>query len=389
MIAWLARHRAPLALTALLLAGAIISQSVAERSQPGPALSSRDAGDTGALATFLWLERLGYDVGRVEHGGAALDSTQLLFLLHPIRGYAQDEAQSLLDWVRRGGVLVYAPSATQVSALEPTPNREPLASGLDIAPRFGPSIQTATATLPFFTAPPARDFRLDTFLAFELGDPAWVPLIEQDGRTYAATRQLGSGQVYAISGASLFANNHVADRDNPAFVLNVLAHHPAVHTVGFEEDHHNLLATPDLTDAMRDSPWGWAVWYAVLGTFLFLLWGGRRFGPALVAERGPRRSTGEYVEAFSGLLQRARAGAWVQEQYARLVRHRLARLLAVRADLPAAELARLVGERHPIDESALAAQLAALDGPPLGDRSLLGEVRAVEGTLRNLRGWES
>jgi hypothetical protein len=73
---------------------------------------------------------------------------------------------------------------------------------------------------------------------------------------------------------------------------------------------------------------------------------------------------------------------WVQQQYAGLLRRRLARLLGVRADLPGEDLARLLAERRPVDREELAGHLAALDGPPLGQRALLTHVRAVEQILR-------
>jgi hypothetical protein len=75
----------------------------------------------------------------------------------------------------------------------------------------------------------------------------------------------------------------------------------------------------------------------------------------------------------------------VQEQYAGLVRRRLARELAVRADLSVEDLARLLGERRSVDAPALAAQLRALEGPPLGQRALLHTVRSIEQMLRQDR----
>jgi hypothetical protein len=183
----------------------------------------------------------------------------------------------------------------------------------------------------------------------------------------------------------LFSNLGIAAQDNEAFVLNILARHPGRRAAAFEEYHHTVLERPDLADTIRTSPWGWSLIYAALIGGIFLVWGGRRFGPALVQERVMARSGGDYVVAFAGLLQKARAVGWVQEQYAGLVRRRLARELAVRADLSVDDLARLLGERRNVDAPALTEQLRALEGPPLGQRALLHTVRSVEQMLRQDR----
>jgi hypothetical protein len=234
----------------------------------------------------------------------------------------------------------------------------------------------------FFTTPPATSFSVNTRWALDTRGDDWVPLVQEGDRVLAATRQLGEGRVYAVTSEALFSNAAIAERDNAAFVSNVLARAPDPQTIAFEEAHHRPIEAPDLVSVMRVSPWGWAIGYAALLTFGFLAWGGRRFGPAVVPASLPPRSSGEYINAFAGLLQRARATDWLQKRYAALVRRRIATRLGVRADLPVDELARLLAERQPIDRAALAADLGALEGGPLGERSLLSLVRSVEEAIR-------
>lgn len=392
MIRFLNRHRASLVLSLLLVGGAICAELVAQRSGTGPgapALSSRDAGPTGALALALWLEKLGYDVRRIEGTEAwPLESDEVLFILRPRRGFDRAEAQGILEWVRRGGVLIYVPSP--VVRMDPASGRggDGLADELKVESRFGPLVEQAAPSFPFFSAPPASRFAVKSQRAFQLEDDAWVPLIEDGGRVFAAVRQLGQGRVYASVSEALFANEGIGQQDNQTFVLNVLAHHPAQHGIAIEEAHHAMFEAPDIIAIMRSSPWGWATVYAALVSFGFVVWGGRRFGPAVVPASLPGRSGGEYVTAFAGLLQRARAANWAQAQYARLLRRRLARTLGVRADVPAADLAGLLAERWPVDAPALAQHLAAVDGPPVGERGLLTHVRALEEMLRVVRGRE-
>ena len=404
MIGPLKRNRAGLFLALLPLVGAVLGTIAAERNGSGPTqppLSSQSASPNGALALALWLNRLGYQVETIQGEQSVPDATiKLAFVLEPSDPFSRDDAQAILDWVRRGGTLVYVlpPFSTRLTAGE-AGARGGLAGQLQIEVRYGVGLppsgcngaapcgspDSITPAFPFFTSPVARNFWVDDAWALDLRNDSWAPLIQRTsgGKSapVAATRALGSGRVYAVASSAFFSNLGIDRRDNADFLLNILSRTSAT-TVGFDEYHHGVTAAPDLLSAARRSPWGWAIAYAAVVSFLFAVWAGRRFGPAVVPERGPGRSGGEYVSAFAGLLQRQRGAAvWAQEQLARLIRRRLSREHGVRADLPAGELARVVAERQPIDPVALAKGLSALDGPSLGERELLTRLRDLEQIL--------
>ena len=388
MIRLLARHRAALILGALLVAGAVAAQLIGERTNAGgPPLVSRDSSPTGALALALWLERLGYGVDRLETGSQPeLQSGSILFVLEPIRSFSRLEGEATLSWVRRGGVLVYVPSVRSAfSQVSPGLSADVLNDELGITVRFRSLIEETSDPMPFFTAPPASTFALHTREALDLRDDAWAPLIADGDQVIAASRPLDAGRVYVAAADALFANRGIGERDNFAFVLNVLAQHPEVRTVMLEEAHHAAAESPGLMDEMRARPWGWAVIYATLLTMLFLFWAGRRFGPAVVVPREPARSTGEYVVAFGGLLQRARAVDWVQRQLAGSLRRRLSRLLGVRADAPASDIAQVFADRYGGDRQHLTTGLTALEGGPLGERQLLSKIREIESLMRRTK----
>ncbi|HUX88112.1 MAG TPA: DUF4350 domain-containing protein [Chloroflexota bacterium] len=404
MIGLLRRNRAGVFLILLLVIGAVLGTIADERNSSGPAqppLSSTDAGPGGALALALWLERLGYGVERIQGEQSVPDaSIDLAFVLDPSDPFSRQDAQAMLNWVRRGGTLVYVlpPFPIQFTDGASTAGTS-LADQLRIGVRYGAGLPPAgcrdatpcgspdsvTPTFPFFRSPAARSFWVDDAWALDLSDDSWIPLIlrTSGGKSapVVATRAFGSGRVYAFASGAFFSNRGIDQRDNAAFLLNLLAR-TRVTTVAFDEYHHGITAAPDLLSTARRSPWGWAIAYAAIVGFFFAAWGGRRFGPAIVPERPVGRSGGEYVSAFAGLLQRQRGAAtWAQEQLARLIRRRLAREHAVPADLPASELARVVAERQPIDAVALANALGALDGPSLGEPALLTCLRDLEHTL--------
>jgi hypothetical protein len=396
------RGRPAILLLALLVLGAVLAQ-LAAGSGPtgGPPLASDDAGPTGALALSLWIARLGYPVRRLSGTRATPDDgVRVLFVLDPTRRFTRAESTALLDWVRRGGTLVYFPGIVpsfRDAAFAPDDGLgADLGASLRLPPLAdgsGSPVRSLPPAFPaFFAAPAPTRFDVRVVGGLDLRGESWAPLAVDasaaPARTIAATEALGRGRVVAAASASFFANGEIGAADNAALVLNALARVPTGATVDFDEYHHGDVAAPDLVHAMRDAPWGWAIGYAALLTFLFALWGGRRFGPPLVPDAAPGRSAADYVTSFAGLLQR-RGGkdaiGWAQRRYASQVRRRLARARGLRPDLPAADLARLVAERRPIDPAALAAHLIALDGPPLGERALLRRMRELETMMRELR----
>jgi Domain of unknown function (DUF4350) len=402
VIEFLRRNRATIALVLLLVIGAIIAQVAADRdaSQRGEAvLSSRDASPRGSLALALWLERLGYRVSQLAGAVSTPDDTiRYLFVLRPTTRLTQTEARAIVNWVRRGGTLVYVPSLIPTFGATGVDVGDGLGSELDVALQVASGASTATPrsaapVLPFFTSPAGSSFVVADTGALTLGADAWVPLLQVPtagpAQIVAAERRYGAGRAYAVASAGFFDNAHLANADNAALVLNLLARGAEERVVAFDEYHHGEIAATDLASVVRASPWGWAMIYATLVTLLFGLWSGRRFGPPLARESLPGRSAADYVTSFAGLLQRSpgsrgAAVAWAQAQYARLVRRELARAHGIRADLPAGDLASRLAERRPIDPTALAEHLTALDGPPLGQRQLLAELRQLEPILRTL-----
>jgi hypothetical protein len=396
------RNRATIALVLLLAIGAVIAQVAANRDaaqRGGTILSSRDASPRGSLALALWLERLGYRVSQLAGAASTPDDTiRYLFVLRPTTRVTQTEARAVINWVRRGGTLVYVPSLVPTFGATGVDVGDGLGGELDVALKLASGANAATPrsaapVLPFFTSPAGLSFVVADTGALGLGSDAWVPILEVPtavpAQVVAAERRYGAGRAYAVASESFFDNAHLANADNAALVLNLLARGAGERVVAFDEYHHGEIAAPDLASAARASPWGWAVIYAALVTFLFALWSGRRFGPPLARERSPGRSAADYVTSFAGLLQRSpgsrgAAVAWAQAQYARLVRRELARAHGIRADLPAGDLARRLAERRPIDPIALAKHLTALDGPPLGQKQLLAELRQLEPILRTL-----
>lgn len=381
------RRRALLLLVGLVALSGFLAQLAAGERRSSGFLDSRSEAPTGALGLYRWLEALDYRVER-NRPADALGATDLLLLLSPARALDRREAQALLGWVERGGVLVYHPAEFNPFAQVSTPSsaQEPLVQELGL--RVELSGQTAGRPLfPFFTAPPASRFELGKQgVTLRLEEPEWTPLVGPDRagsrpQAHVAARKLGKGWVYVSAEPAFFTNESIAKADNAALMLNLLARHRP-HRVVFDEVHRTEMPPPDLLSAMRAEPWGWGVIYGSALTFGFVVWGGRRFGPAVVPEREPARSAGDYVTAFASMIQRARATDWTQRQLAGLFHRRLARRLGVPAGRPSQELARRYAERWPERGDAMASALTRLETARLNERQLLQEVRTLEELLQ-------
>jgi hypothetical protein len=393
VISTVRRHPTTIALIALLVVGAIIAQVASEQDQShrsGPSLVSTDAGPNGALALALWLEQLGYRLERPATAGAApADTVRYLFILRPVQRVSDDDGRSIVEWVRRGGTLVYVPSLVTSGGVTPFESGDGLDRRLGLSPTplvLGDVRQQLAPSFPFFSAPPASTFQVVASFALHPMAADWIPLVEVEQsdrrQVLVARRQFGAGQAIAIGSDDFLANAHLGDADNRALILNVLARGSAPRVAAFDEFHHGETLPRDLIVAARTSPWGWAFGYLCVICFAFAIWSGRRFGPPIVRQRVPGRSSGDYVSAFAGLLHRgtvhSQANAWAQTQLNRLIRRTLARSQGVRSDLPAMDLAQLVASRRPIDPDALSERLQQLAGPPLKESALLEVVRTLE-----------
>ncbi|HZT07035.1 MAG TPA: DUF4350 domain-containing protein [Chloroflexota bacterium] len=382
MRSWLGAHRAILVLAGFLLIGALVGQVVSERvsDREEPKLTSTDAQRDGALALALLVERLGYRVQRLDHSSDALDgSAGALFVLWPVRPFEEAETSGLVNWVESGGVLVYLPAPGLAATGIGQGSQDALSRQLEI--RLTPVPWTESARSTPGLMPAESVFAVASSWALELGNDAWVPLLAEEGRVFGAARGLGTGRVYVASSDALFANQSIATDANATFAVHAVAQIPRSKSVVFEESHHAPSAAQNLTSAARTSPWGWAIGYTALMSFFFALWGGRRFGPPIAAVPSPARSSGEYVTALAGLLQRARATTWIQKRYAAQVRRRIAHLIGVRADLPSRALADLLAQRNPVDASRLAEDLEVLGSGALSEGALLDRAREIERML--------
>jgi hypothetical protein len=370
---------------ALILFVALGPSRQPSSSAPSEATTHSSA-DEGALALYSWVQALGYSARRLEYRAFALDEQDAaLVIINPTERIDRTQSRAMLDWVERGGTLIFADDS---SALFGPANA--LLAELDVETTVYSTTATITRAAPAQPAldqPPldAAPVRTDRKLIFRSND--YVKLIGTPDATVVAGIKRGSGYIYLSAAAYPFTNAGLRDEANAALALNMLRRVPAGGRVLFDEYHHGYFTPPSTTRLLFGSPWGWAAAYATLALALYLILSGRRFGqPVPLREEIARRSSAEYVESMADLFQRGGKRAYILGHYHAAFKRRLAKPLGVNPQLPDDEFARELARHRELDERALLAMLARLRAQRLDEAELVRTVAAADALADELAG---
>jgi hypothetical protein len=333
--------------------------------------TTHSSGDAGALALLRWLGELGYDAQRLEYRPFELgEGDAALIVLSPSEPYNRTEVDATLKWVEDGGTLIVADDRPALFG-----GGNALLRELDIrtAPYSDTArIERAPAAQPALDQPPVRDalVRADRVLEFE--SPDFARLLGPPDATVLAGIKRGAGYVYVSSSALPFTNDGLRDEGNAALLLNLLRRVRPEGRVLFDEYHHGFFTPPSLRTRVLGSAWGWALIGAVALTAAFVVLSGRRFGrPVPLREETARRSSAEYVESMADLFQRGGKRAFVLAHYRAALKRRLARPFGINPRLDDDAFVRELARFRPVDEAALAAQLARLRRERLSEDELV------------------
>jgi hypothetical protein len=374
----------------LLLGGLVLALILGTVLLAGPAaedlpeLSVYSNAPTGGRALSLWLQSLGYEVATLEAEPYAVpEGTAALFVLQPSSAFDRAALESLEAWVEDGGQLVIATAGRGGRRL-----LESFGLRLDFT---GERQAEATAAQPLLTAPAVQRARVDAWEAL-LSTEGLAPWLAADPHVYAGSRPFGKGRVIALSATYPLSNAGLRGADNAGLVLNLLSALPPGSRLAFDEYHHGFVrhGTRSLWSLLLENPWGWAALYGVLLGYLYLFWGGRRFGRPLAPLAAPRRTVGEYVASLAALYRRAGQRAYAADRLADQLKQQISTTLGLSPRLSDAAFVQAVGERRQADPAALARVLARLrTGGRLRESELLqvaGEAdELARGLLRRAR----
>jgi hypothetical protein len=232
------------------------------------------------------------------------------------------------------------------------------------------------------------------------------PLLQApDGRVIALRTPYKRGTLVVIASPLPLTNSGLRDPDTARFVYRELVA-PATggasagasgRTVMFDESLHadprgGLSADASLTTRIQryvfSTPLGWAGVYGGLLFFFYLLFSGRRLGPALrpVRAEAASRTMFEHVQAMAGLYRRGGQFLALRAHFSRHYRRRVARALGTAAvfDRPLSPPELIERGLTPTRAQAIAAAIAAIDAAR-GNRALGEAVRHADAALQGLR----
>lgn len=331
--------------------------------------TTRSTEAEGAQALYRWLGDMGYAPQRLEYRAFSLASDDdALIILNPSEPITEDEADTALAWVERGGTLVLADDTA--SSFGP---QNALLEQLDVSfevytstNALSTSITQAQPRQPALVQPAFPQANANTSrMVVAPNRPDVVTLLGSDDAPVIVGLKYERGYIYLSAATYPFTNEGLRSPGNGELVLNMLRRVPAGGSVLFDEYHLGYFEPPSPAALTIGSPLGIAMAYAILATALYLILGGRRFGrPVPTKAELARRTSAEYVQSIADLLQRGQKREYIAAHFHTRARRRLARRFGLNPNQDDAALAREIALAQPTDEAALA--------------SLLGHLRAAK-----------
>lgn len=442
------RHRLTIILGILLVLGLLIALNFLSYEPEGemfdsefsPNRSTYHAGPTGARAFYELLNESGLRVMRWREDPAKLLGATgqkidtFVVIGTTLIPFGEDEIESLLLWVDRGGTLVLIdrrpergllrsagswaivtdfkfyppevdPDAADVTAgVTPYEPSQPTSLTADVA-QVLPSRLATSIKFPFVKPDPTESegvgYESD---ADDLDPPPSVAEIDDSETQYASPAPVahlndadgallvdwvrGQGRVVLLSDPYIVSNTGISHKDNLQLALNMVTGSDGL--IAFDEYHHGRGVTENaFVGYFSGTPVIPMVAQLVLLLLLMVYTGARRFARPLPWHEVDRRSTLEFVASMAELQHRARAfGLAIENIYGRS-RRALARNAGLEYNSPRSEIARRVAQRFSMDpqqiESVMRECEQTINGERISDRRSLQLVRQLRTLERKLR----
>jgi hypothetical protein len=297
---------------------------------PVPSTYSTDSG--GALAAYLLLDDLHYNVRRWQESPTELRAGHgaMLIIAEPTEFPAEREREALRAFVRRGGRVLFCGAVVKAffpeAAVTPQPGEG----------RW----RKYDATLPagFSRGAPSVLLRPQAF--WEGPDTRAVAFYGTKDGAVVTAWPIGAGEVVWWAGATPLTNAGIRRASNLRLFLNALEGARAIY---WDEYFHGQRTS--LWGYVARTPVAWALAQLALIAVAVLATFSRRWGPLVRPAAVSRLSPLEFVETLGGLYQRAGAASVAAGVASRHLRRKLAHQLGVPVSTPDEELARAAAAR--------------------------------------------
>ena len=266
--------------------------------QDSPEHSSNSDAANGSSAARLFAQAMGHPTDQIAGTFAAPAPGGLMFVFTPTRPYTADEAGRTRQWVRSGGVLIYA-----------TEQGDPeLDHAFGVARRSSSvlvSSQVANPIVPGVTNVAGGNLLtpLDT-------TPDQVAFLRtSNGLVLGYLQRKDSGSVVVLADPLVLCNAYLDKQDNGRLLADLLSLAGPSGPVVFDEYHHGVILSDFTTQAWVTTPWGAALLWLLVAVFAGLVLRGRTFGPLIAKPVEAARTDVEWAVAVGQLLRRSSARA--------------------------------------------------------------------------------
>jgi len=336
----------------------------------------------GTRALYTLLDKLGYRVTRIQDSHYVLDEIEMLLLLQPLsfNMLSLNVAREIDNWVKLGNTLIVANMGAGEELSELLEVYESKFVEVDIP------LTESNGLLRIFKNPPVPTIVSKTKWAVSSHKQDAIPLFGREDNHSVVSFKSGFGRVFLLSCPYIFTNDGLSQQNNAKFLYNLLTYLSEYAKVGFDEYHHgtskmtgNGYERPSVMRMLLSSPIGWALAYAAILVFVFLILHGRRLGKPIVTEESARRLSSEYVIAMATLYQQGKKGTAILQH----IKNEFRRRLAAKWDITPHSSARDFVSRGTMHRTPTLAQRRNFDVSEL--EALLNELDDVESPLTEER----
>ncbi len=281
------------AVVAILIAAAAY---LVQPRQDSPEHSTNSDAANGASAALLYAEAMGHPADQITGSFAPPSPFSAMFVFTPTSPYTADEAASTRDWVRFGGVLVYASE-------QGDPELDHALGVTRLSGYVGGGGYTATPAVAGVKTVVGADgvIPLDP-------SPAQVTILRTyEGFAAGYMERIGQGSVIVLSDPLVLCNGYLEKADNGRLLADLLGAVDPKAPVAFDEYHHGLTGSDFAPQAWITTPWGAGLLWLLVAVFFGLVLRGRRFGPLVERPAEAARSDAEWSVAVGELLRRSSA----------------------------------------------------------------------------------
>ena len=323
--------------------GALVTFAVLqERNSRATAVdsySSYDSAGGGYRAFYELLQREGVRVERFEQHPAFLDaSVDTLVYAEPLAfderqiPSTKNDARALEEWVRSGGRLLYFGFDDEAAKQK--------VLGFPFTTVLGDGARKASIAPELLAAGVARVGDAAGSARWRLPHPHARTLFDDGRGTVILGYPFGRGEVVAVIDETLLDNANLAKDDRPRLAFALASPRRAGGLVWFDETVHGYLQ-PEHWWSVVPRPFVIALAIAALALLVALAGAAVRLGPPLVPRPRDDRTSADFIDGLSSLLERGKALRTAMQDASNATARAVARALGAGDDASAEQ----IGER--------------------------------------------